>query len=140
MEALLIVVFCLLVISFSLIVVVMILFNNPRKKGKTSGRVVFPALFGVIILLGGALIFLTLSQGMSGVFKVFLILTGADAAAMGIGAILHNVISALIGKLTGKRDIEEPVFYMIGLFGGPVAFLAGLVGSVVMFIRGLVIR
>ena len=63
--------------------------------------------------------------------KVFLVVAGISLAVFILSAFLHNAISGLF-------DIEEPVFFFIGVFIAPLAFLVGLVGSLVIFIRGLV--
>lgn len=134
MDALMVVIFCLLGAGFSVVVVAEFLLS---KKMQLKIRV--QAVVTVVIsLFGGALIFLTLWQDISGVFKVFLIMAGAAPAAMIIGFFLHNGTCALIGKITGKKDIDEPVFFLLTLFGVPAAFLTGMVGSIAMFIRGLV--
>ena len=70
----------------------------------------FLTLVMVVLILGGALIYLTLRQGVSGAYKIFLILAGAGAAATGIGIFLHNAISALIETISGKKDIEGTSF------------------------------
>lgn len=50
--------------------------------------------------------------------------------------ILHNAVYALTKSVSGK-DIEEPVFFLIAVFGCPAAFLTGVVGSTVLFIRDI---
>ena len=110
-----------------------------RKKPKKNPVYAFAALFVILLLLGGSLIFLTLKYDISGIYRFFLILAGAGAAATGAGAILHNAIGALIGMISGKKDVEEPVFFVIGLIGGPIAFLTGTIGSVIIFVRNLAI-
>lgn len=136
MEALLKAVFCLLVAVFSLAVVAA---TPLLKKVNKQARFWVP-LFVVILLLGGALIFLTVALGASGVFKVFLLLAGAGATATGIGTLLHAGIEVLSRKLSDKKAIDETVFFIIGLFVGPLAFLTGMIGIVIIYVSsGLVI-
>ena len=130
MELLLIVVFFLLTLNFS--VAVVMIFTKKRVKFLPLG-----VLATALLLLGGLLIFLTLGHGASGLFKLFLLLAGAAPIAMVVSAILHNAVSALLSRLL-KREFEEAVFFLIAVFGCPTAFFTGIIGSIVMIVRGMV--
>lgn len=130
MKLSLIMVFCLLVLSFS--VTVITIFTKKHVK-----FLPLRVLASVLLLLGGLLIFLTLGQGVSGVLKLFLLLAGAAPVAMVVSAILHNIVCALFSALL-KREFEEPIFFLIAMFGCPAVFLIGAVGSITLIIRGLV--
>lgn len=97
------------------------------------------ALIVALSLLGGTVLFLTLRQRVGGALKVFLILSGAAPAAMIVSVVLHNVVSGLLTALL-NRNLEEPVFFLIAVFGCPAAFLVGVVGSVVMIVRGVILK
>ncbi len=79
----------------------------------------------LLLLLGAALIVLTVREKVGGMPRVFLLLTGASAAAMVVSIILHNVMDSWVG-------IEEPVTFTMAVFVCPIAFLVGGVGSVVL--------
>jgi hypothetical protein len=87
-------------------------------------------------LLGGVIIFLTIYQyqNYGGLFRVFAIMAGIAPLAMIISIILHNLTCALLTKLSGK-EVEEPVFFLIAIFGCPTVFLVGIVGSLIIAIR-----
>ena len=105
-------------------------------------RVDFPfkvALIVALSLLGSAVLFLTLRQEVGGALKVFLILAGTAPAAMIVSVVLHNVVSGLLTALL-NRTVEEPVFFLIAVFGCPAAFLAGVIGSIVLIIRGIILE
>lgn len=79
----------------------------------------------LLLLLGVALIVLTVRGKIGGMPRVFLLLTGASAAAMVVSIIMHNVTDSWFG-------IEEPVSFIMAVFVCPIAFLVGGVGSVAL--------
>jgi hypothetical protein len=90
--------------------------------------IIFLAAIVVFILLGVALLFLTVKTKVGGILKKFLLLTGASAVGLPVFVLLHNVISGLF-------DIEEPVFFVMATLVCPIGFLVGAVGSVVLAIK-----
>jgi len=95
----------------------------------------------VFFLLGGALIFLTVKEKVGGLFKKFLLLTGASAAGFIVFAFLHNAIYALFILWQGEGFWDriglgdEPFFFIMAVFVCPIGFLVGMVGSIVLAIR-----
>ena len=93
---------------------------------------VLPAIFLpaiiVFVLLGAALLFLTVKTKVGGIHKKFLLLTGASAVGLPVFVLLHNVVSGLF-------NIEEPVFFIMATIVCPIGFLVGAVGSVVLAIK-----
>jgi len=91
-----------------------------------------PAIFlpaiVVFILLGMALLFLTVKTKVGGILKKFLLLTGASAVGLPVFVLLHNVVSGLF-------NIEEPVFFIMAIFVCPIGFLVGAVGTIVLAIK-----
>ncbi|MFC2071512.1 hypothetical protein ACFLUU_02180 [Chloroflexota bacterium] len=91
-----------------------------------------PAIFlpaiVVFILLGVALLFLTVKIKEGGILKKFLLLTGASAVGLPVFVLLHNVVSGLF-------NIEEPVFFIMATVVCPIAFLVGAVGTIVLAIK-----
>jgi hypothetical protein len=63
--------------------------------------------------------------------RVFLILTGASAAGITVGVILHNVVYGLCISLFSVDFweriglVDEPVFFVFALIVCPVALLVG---------------
>ncbi|MFC2056318.1 hypothetical protein ACFLTO_01975 [Chloroflexota bacterium] len=92
----------------------------------------FPAIFlsaiVVFVLLGVALLFLTIKTKVGGMLKKFLLLTGASAVGLPVSVLLHNVVSRLF-------NIEEPVFFITAIFVCPIGFLIGVVGTIVFAIK-----
>jgi len=91
-----------------------------------------PAIFlpaiVVFILLGMALLFLTVKTKVGGILKKSLLLTGASAMGLPVFVLLHNVVSGLF-------NIEEPVFFIMAIFVCPIGFLVGAVGTIVLAIK-----
>ena len=96
----------------------------------------------LLLLLGGALIFVTIRGKVGGLIKKFLILTGASSAGILISVLLHNALYGLFiswfgadfWERTGVGD--EPVFFFIALLVCPIGFLVGIVGSIILGMRG----
>ena len=79
----------------------------------------------LLLLLGVALIVLTVKEKVGGMHRVLSLLAGASAAAMVVSIVLHNVLDSWVG-------IEEPVTFIMAVFVCPIAFLVGAVGSVAL--------
>ena len=88
----------------------------------------------VFILLGVALLFLTVKTKVGGIPKLFLLLTGASAVGLPVSVFLHNAIYGLLIRWFGV-DFDEPFFFIMAIFVCPIGFLAGVVGSIVLFIK-----
>ncbi len=82
----------------------------------------------LLLLLGVALLVLTVRERVAGIPGVFLLLTGASAAGMIVSIIMHNITGSWLG-------IEEPVSFVMAVFVCPIAFLVGAVGSVVLILK-----
>lgn len=95
---------------------------------------------GALVLLGVALVFLTMRAKRKGWPKGFLILTGASAVGFLPAAFLHNFLYALTvlaSEIVALHDLLEVfhvVFFIIATLVCPLGFLIGLVGSLVMLI------
>ena len=82
-------------------------------------------------LLGLALIVLIVKkkvEGLQGLLKKFLLLTGASAVGFPVFVLLHNAVYGLFG-------VEEPFFFTLPVIVCPVGFLVGMVGSIVLLIK-----
>jgi hypothetical protein len=82
----------------------------------------------VFVLLGVALIVLTVKTKVRGMLKGFLLLTGGSAVGLLVFGILHNVVSGLF-------NTEEPVFFILAVIVCPIGFLFGAVGTIVLAIK-----
>lgn len=89
-------------------------------------------LTAAAILVGTILIIRKIKP--SGWLKTFVILTGASLAGFLVFAILHNVVSALLSQVL-KKEIEEPVFFLLATIACPIGALVGIVGSIVEVIK-----
>ncbi|MFC2059479.1 hypothetical protein ACFLTZ_00355 [Chloroflexota bacterium] len=101
----------------------------------------FPFLIisGALLLsLGTTFLVLTIKGKTKGIFKWFLLLTGASAIGIPLSVILHNAIYGLFILWFGA-DIwnggDEPFFFIMALFVCPAAFLVGAIGSIVLAIK-----
>ena len=102
----------------------------------------FVAISGVVLfLLGAGLIFLTVKEKVGGLFKKFLLLTGASAVGIVVSAVLHNVIYGLFIEWFGAGFwdriglADEPVFFIMAVVVCPIGFLVGAVGRIVLAIK-----
>ena len=133
-----------LIIMFYLVIIVFVI---------TVGMLLIPGFRGyintafviisgiILVILGSALIGLTLVQKVEGKLKKFLILTGASAAGFFVFALLHNIFYGL-EQVTGHITILsylmkafEVIFFLIAIFACPIGFLIGVIGSIVLFIK-----
>ena len=94
-----------------------------------------------MLILGGAIIYFTIKEKLTGLPMVFMSLTGASAAGITISIFLHNAIYGLFiywfGSefWTGIGLPDEPIFFFLGLILFPVTLLAGIIGTIVLVIK-----
>ncbi len=107
--------------------------------GELLRGLLFIAISGAVFaLLGAALIFLTVKEKVGGLYKKFLLLTGASAVGIPLSIFLHNAIYGLFILWQGEGFWEriglgdEPVFFIMAVFVCPLGFLVGVVGSIVL--------
>lgn len=95
----------------------------------------------VFLLLGVALIVLTVREKVAGMLKKFLILTGASAAGVFVSVSLHNAVYGLFIYWFGADFWDriglgdEPFFFIMAILVCPIGFLVGTVGSIVLAIK-----
>jgi hypothetical protein len=106
-------VFAALLLTFALILSFMF--------GFYSGKI-FLLFIAVFLVLGLALVVLTIKQKVQGKLKIFLLLTGGSAAGFVVFSVLHNLLYALLG-------FEEPVCFLVAVVVCPITFIIGAVGS-----------
>ena len=95
----------------------------------------------LFLLLGTALIFLTVKEKAGGMLRTFLILTGVAAAVIPVSFILHNAVYGIFihwfgvdfWDRVGLRD--EPFFFSIAVLVCPAAFWVGVAGSIFLAMR-----
>ncbi len=121
-------------------IVIACVFFIPAARELIMGSLFLFLSGGVFCLLGGALIFLTVKEKVSGLQKKFLLLTGASAAGFIVSIALHNAIYGLFIHFFGANfwnGGDEPFFFIMAVIVCPLGFLVGAVGSIVLAIRNL---
>jgi len=123
-------------------VVIACVFFIPALRELVMGLLFLIISGAVFLLLGVALIVLTVKEKVRGTLKGFLILTGASAAGFFPFALLHNIIYGLFIHFFGadfwdriSPGGDEPVFFIMATLVCPIGFLVGVVGSVVLAIK-----
>jgi hypothetical protein len=106
-----------------------------------QGSLLFLLPFVIFSLAGFILVLLTLKQRVKGKLRKFLLLTGASAAGVFIGILLHNFLYAL-AILTEKivvlhylMEILHGTFFIIATLICPIGFLIGAIGSAVVLLK-----
>ena len=114
--------------------------NNEIARGASFE--IFLITSGVIlVLLGTALIIITVKEKATGLLKISLILTGAGAIGIPVSIVLHNAIYALFVYFSGEGFWDriglgdEPFFFIMAIVVCPLGFLIGAVGSIVLTFR-----
>ena len=127
-----------LVVAF---IIVISLFSIPAARKLLIGGIFLVTSGAILLSLGGALIYTTLREQATGMFKKFLILTGASAVGIPISVVLHNAIYGLLIYWFGADFWEriglgdEPFFFVLAVIVCPIGFLTGTVGSIVQFVK-----
>jgi hypothetical protein len=94
----------------------------------------------ILLLLGVALIVLTVKEKVGGMLKKFFLLTGASSPGIIVSILLHNVVYGLFILWFGEGfwdriGGDEPVFFIMAVFICPLAFLVGAIGSIVLGVK-----
>ena len=92
----------------------------------------------IFLLLGIALIVLTVREKVEGKLKAFFSLTGASAVGFFVSFLLHNAIYALFIHFFGQgfwNGGDEPFFFIMAVFVCPLGFLTGAIGTIVLRVR-----
>ena len=122
-------------------VVIACVFFIPAVRELLMGFLFLTISGAVFLLLGVALIILTVKEKVAGMLKKFLILTGASAAGFFVSILLHNAFYGLFIYWFGEGFWErvglgdEPFFFILAIFVCPIGFLVGMVGSIVLAIK-----
>jgi len=96
----------------------------------------------IFLLLGVALIVLTIKEKVGGTLKKFFLLTGASSAGFFVFVLLHNLVYGLFIHFFGadfwdriSPGGDEPFFFLMAIFVCPLGFLVGAIGSIVLRVR-----
>ena len=122
-------------------VVIASVFAIPAARELFMGFLFLAISGAVFLLLGVALIVLTVRGKVAGTLKKFFLLTGASAAGVFVSVLLHGAVYALFIYFFGADFWDriglgdEPFFFIMAIFVCPIGFLVGAVGSVVLFIK-----
>ena len=93
-----------------------------------------------LLLLGGAIIYLTIKDRLTGLQMIFMLLTGVSASGITVSLLLHIAIFRLFIYWFGPEFwtriglSNEPLFFFLGLIFFPVTLLAGIIGTMVLVI------
>jgi len=127
-------------VAFSILVILNVFLMNALD---LFNRAIFYTTAVALPLLGIALIIFAVKAGYTKIYRAFLILTGASALGMVIGAVLHNLIYALFIMLFGENfwgsGGDEGVFLIFATIICPLALLVGIIGSIVLIAKKRVI-
>jgi hypothetical protein len=94
-----------------------------------------------MVVLGVALVVLTVILKEVRIQKVFFVLTGVSAASMPLCAKLHKLVYSLFIGWFGQgfwqrhNMPDEPVFLILTIIVCPALFLTGAIGSIVLLIK-----
>jgi len=121
-------------------IVIVSVFSIPAFRDLVMG---FPFIIisgSIFLLLGVALIVLTVKEKVGGTLKKFFLLTGASSAGFFVSILLHNLVYGLFIHFFGEGfwdriGGDEPVFFIMAIIVCPLGFLVGAVGSIVLAIK-----
>jgi len=123
-------------VAFSILVLLNVFLMNSLD---LFNRALFYTSAFALPLLGIALVVFAAKAGYTKISRAFLILTGASAIGMVIGAALHNLVYALFILLFGENfwgsGGDEPVFFIFATIICPLALLVGIIGSIVLIAK-----
>ena len=129
-----------IVLAFSILTISNIFIMN---EFDLFNRYLFFSSAIVLSCLGIALIVLAAKAKLTRISKAFFILTGASAAGIVVGSVLHNLVYALFIKLFGEGFWvgigDEPVFFIFAIIVCPLALLVGIIGGIVLIAKKKVI-
>jgi len=93
----------------------------------------------IFILLGIAIIVMTIKAKLKGLIKKFLLLTGASITGIFAGVLLHNLVYGLFIYFFGADfwgiGGDEPFFFVLATIICPIGFLVGMIGTIVLYVR-----
>jgi hypothetical protein len=95
----------------------------------------FLSPFALFFLLGIALIVFSVRGSASGWLKRFFILTGASAAGILVGVVLHNLVYGLFEHFAGAdfwNGGDEFFFFTLAVIVCPLGFMVGMVGTIIL--------
>ena len=125
----------------AIFIVAIVLLLSPAARNTLRTEPVLLALGISLLVLGGALIYLTIKEKLTGLPMVFMLLTGASASGITVSVLLHNAIYGLFiywfgpEFWTGIGLPDEPLFFFLGLIFFPIALLVGIAGTIVLAIK-----
>ena len=123
-------------------VVIVSVFSIPALRELLMGFPFIVISGSIFLLLGVALIVLTLREKLGGRLKKFFLLTGASSAGFFVFVLLHNFIYGLFIHFFGADfwdrigpGGDEPFFFIMAIIVCPLGFLVGAIGSIVLAIK-----
>jgi len=117
-------------------IVIVSVFSIPAFRDLVMGFLFIIISGTVFLLLGGALIVLTVREKVGGMLKKFFLLTGASSTGVFVFVLLHNLVYGLFIHFFGAGFWDriglgdEPFFFIMATLVCPLGFLVGAVGSI----------
>jgi hypothetical protein len=125
----------------AIFIVVLLFLFSPAVRDILRTNPVLLVLGISLLALGGAIIYLTIKEKLTGLQMVFMLLTGASASGITVCVLLHNAIYGLFiywfgaGFWNGIGLTDEPVFFFLGIVFFPITLLVGIIGGIVLVLR-----
>ena len=125
----------------AIFIVVLLFLFSPAVRDILRTKPVLLVLGISLLALGGAIIYLTIKEKLTGLQMVFMLLTGASASGITVCVLLHNAIYGLFiywfgaGFWNGIGLTDEPVFFFLGIVFFPITLLVGIIGGIVLVLR-----
>ena len=126
--------FSLLVVVFVLISIGMFIPPVAAIMYKIGGPIIVFSEWGLFFILGTILIVLTIKNRVEGSIKKFFLITGISAVGFIAFVLLHNLVSGLLSQVF-KKEIEEPVFFILATLVSPIGFIIGAIGSINQLVK-----
>ena len=93
------------------------------------------------LIIGIAIIVLTVMKVERGPLKIFLLTAGASLTGLAVFAFLHNVVYGAFIHFFGANfwnGGDEPVFFILAVIICPLGFIVGATGSIVIAVKRLI--
>ena len=92
-------------------------------------------LGGLLLVLGGLLLYLSITARPEKKIRIFLLLSGSSAVGIPVFVLLHNAVQGLVTLVAGPDAVDEPFFFTLAVIVSPLGLLVGLTGSLVRSYR-----
>jgi len=125
----------------AIFIVSIVLLLSPAVENRLRLEPVLLVLGISLLILGAAIIYLTIKEKLTGLQMIFMLLTGASASGIMVCMLLHNAIYGLFIYWFGPEFwigiglADEPLFFFLGFIFFPVSLLVGIISTIVTAIK-----